>query len=81
MEAVVFMRKKIRRSIEEMPRPAYIFLKFLLVLALLMLAASALLFALGTTLSQRHLAVLLLESPAGVLLLGLFGLALLLDCC
>ena len=75
------MRKKIRRSIEEMPRPAYIFLKYLLALVLTMLSVSMLLFALGTTRSQQHLAVLLLESPAGVLLLGLFGLALLLDRC
>ena len=64
-----------------MPRPAYIFLKYLLMLASIMLVASCLLFALGTTLSTQHLAVLLLETPAGVLLLGLIGLALLLDCC
>ena len=64
-----------------MPRPAYIFLKYLLVLASLMLTVSCLLFALGTTLPAQHLAVLLLETPAGVLLLGLIGLALLLDHC
>ena len=73
------MLKKLKRSIEQMPRPAYIFLKSLLALAALMLAASALLFALGRELSAQHLAVQLLETPAGVLLLGALGLALLLD--
>ena len=54
-----------------MPRPAYIFLKTLLALSCAMLAVSALLFALGgQDLPRLHLAVLLLESPAGVLLLG-----------
>ena len=79
MEAVVYMKNKIRRSIEEMPRPAYIFLKCLLALAALMLIASCLLFALGKSLPMLHLAVTLLETPAGVLLLGLLGLAFLLD--
>ena len=73
------MKNKIRRSIEEMPRPAYIFLKCLLALAALMLLISLLLFSLGTSLSARHLAVLMLESPSGVLLLGMLGLAFLLD--
>lgn len=71
---------KLRRSIETMPRPAYIFLKLLLALSALMLTASALLFALGgRDLPRLHLAMLLLESPAGVLLLGGVGLAFLLD--
>ena len=64
-----------------MPRPAYIYLKCLLALAAFMLSVSYLLFALGgAALSTQHLAVLLLETPAAVLLLGLIGLAILLDC-
>ncbi len=62
-----------------MPRPAYIFLRALLALAALMLLGSCLLFARGGTLRERHLAVILLENPAGVLLLGLFALVFLLD--
>ena len=61
-----------------MPRPAYIFLKWLLALAAAMLAASCLLFARGEQ-SEVQLAILLLENPAGVLLLGLVLLAFLLD--
>ena len=72
------MRKKLRRSIEEMPRPAYIFLKCLLVLAATMLTVSSLLFAFGGQ-NNLHLAILLLETPAGILLLGTVLLALLLD--
>ena len=72
------MGKKLRRSIEEMPRPAYIFLKWLLVLASAMLTVSGVLFALGDE-HNLHLAVLLLETPAGVLLLGTVLLAYLLD--
>lgn len=72
------MGKKFRRSIEEMPHPAYIFLKWLLTLAAAMLAVSSLLFALGDE-SHMQLAVLLLETPAGVLLLGTVLLAFLLD--
>ena len=72
--------KKLKRSIEQMPRSAYIFLKYLLMLAAVMLSASLLLFiTAGNALARLHLAVLLLESPAGVLLLGLIGLAFLLD--
>ena len=72
--------KKLKRSIEQMPRCAYIFLKYLLMLAAAMLSASLLLFlTAGTALPRLHLAVLLLESPAGVLLLGIIGLAFLLD--
>ena len=79
MEAVIFMRNKLRRSIEEMPRPAYIFLKYILALTALILLISCLLFMLGKSLALMHLAVTLLEVPAGVLLLGLLGLAILLD--
>ena len=63
-----------------MPRPAYIFLKGVLMLACAMLLASCLLFALaGGDPEKRCLAQLLMESPAGVLLLGVVGLAFLLD--
>ena len=83
MEAVIRMNiKKLRRSIETMPRPAYIFLKNLLRAAAAMLCASLLLFlTAGRDLARGHLAVLLLENPAGMLLLGAFGLAFLLDRC
>ena len=63
-----------------MPRPAYIFLKYLLRAAAWMLSLSFLLFlTAGQDLARQHLAVTLLENPAGVLLLGAFGLAFLLD--
>ncbi len=71
--------KRLRRSIEGMPRPAYIFLRAALALAAGMLLCSCLLFALGGTGHTGRLAVLLLESPAGVLLLSALGLAFLLD--
>ena len=71
---------KLKRSIEAMPRPAYIFLKYLLCLAAAMLAASlALHLTAGSDLARAHLAALLLETPAGLLLLGALGLAALLD--
>ncbi len=74
--------QKLKRSIETMPRPAYIFLKNLLRAAAAMLSASLLLFLTsGGDFARLHLAVLLLENPAGVLLLGAFGLAFLLDRC
>lgn len=79
LEAVILMLKKLKRSIERMPRPAYIFLKAVLLLAAGMLLCSCLLFALGSELQQLHLAQQLLECPAGILLLGVVGLALLLD--
>ncbi len=73
-------RKNLRRWLETMPRPAYIFLKHLLRGAAGMLAGSLLLFLrAGTEPQRRHLAVLFLETPAGVLLLGALGLAVLLD--
>ena len=72
--------QKLLRSIEEMPRGAYIFLRAVLALCAGMLLVSLFLFAFrGTDLGCVHLAVLLLESPAGVLLLCAVGLALLLD--
>ena len=71
--------QKLRRSIETLPRHIYLFLKGLLLLADAQLLASALLFALGRSLQARHLAQLCLETPAAVLLMGLLGLAFLLD--
>ena len=65
-----------------MPRPAYIFLKYLLRAAAAMLCASLALFlTAGRDPARLHLAVTLLETPAGMLLLGAFGLAFLLDRC
>lgn len=75
-------KRKLARSIEAMPRPAYIFLKHLLRAAAAMLLGSCLLFLTADGDPERlHLAVLLLESPAGALLLGAFALAFLLDRC
>ena len=73
--------KKLKRSIEQMPRCAYIFLKLLLALTAGMLTLSLLLFLTAdrAPLCRLHLAVLLLETPAGMLLLGMLGLAFLLD--
>lgn len=63
-----------------MPRAPYIFLKLLLILSCAMLALSLLLLLTADgVLTRLHLAILLLESPAGVLLLGCLGLAFLLD--
>ena len=74
--------RKLKRSIETMPRPAYIFLKYLLRAAAAMLSASLALFlTAGRNPARLHLAVTLLETPAGVLLLGAIGLAFLLDRC
>ena len=65
-----------------MPRPAYIFLLCLLRAAAVTLLASLLLFlTAGADPERAHLAVLLLETPAGMLLVGAFGLAFLLDRC
>ena len=81
MNPVMFMRlEKLRQSIEKMPRPAYIFLKTVLALCAGMLLLSAGLFAWGGGRRDLlHLAQLLLESPAGLLLLCAVGLAALLD--
>ena len=65
-----------------MPRPAYIFLKLLLCAAAAVLSVSLLLFlTAGTDLPRLHLAVQLLEAPAGMLLLGVLALVFLLDRC
>ena len=77
------MIKKLKRSIETMPRPAYIFLKNSLKLCCLMLMASLLLFwgcsGKYEDYERLKMAVLLLESPAGILLLTVIGLAFILD--
>ena len=67
--------RKLKRSIEAMPRAPYIFLRSLLLLADAMLAGALLLFSAAAARS----AVCLTENAAGVLLLGLMGFAVLLD--
>ena len=75
--------KRLMRDIENMPRPAYIFLRTVLLVCCAMLFASFVLFILYEQYPSNHAlyktAVLLLENPAGVLLLGLIGLGFLLD--
>lgn len=75
--------KQLVRGIENMPRPAYIFLRTVLLVCCAMLFASFVLFILHERYPANHslykTAVLLLENPAGVLLLGLIGLGFLLD--
>ncbi len=79
------MLKKLKRSIETMPRPAYIFLKNSLRICVLMLMASLLLFWSSKDGIEDYerikFAVLMLESPAGILLLSVIGLAFILDRC
>jgi len=76
----MFRLKKLAQSIEFLPRAPYIFLKYLLILAdaMLLLASCLLLSGCG---GHRPLlwAIHLTEHAAGVLLLGLMGLAVLLD--
>ena len=81
MKTVIIMRFScLRKSIEDMPRHAYIYLKLLLSLAAAILLASCVLtLCAGNDLALQHLADLLCETPAGMLLLGVIGLALLLD--
>ena len=81
---VVALLKRTLRGIREMPRPAYIMLLFSLRLSCLMLLASLLLFLRcfapgGYERGLYMTAVLLLESPAGVLLLGGIGAAFFID--
>lgn len=77
------MLRKIKRSINSMPRCAYIFLKNVLRLCCIMLMSSLLLFC-GSSVSYEQyermkLAVLFLETPAGLLLLGIIGTAIFID--
>lgn len=66
-----------------MPRPAYIFLKNVLMLCVIMLGASLLLFSTAgsgyESYEKTKLAIFLLETPAGILLLSIIGLAFILD--
>ena len=75
--------RRLVRGIENMPRPAYIFLRTVLLVCCAMLFASFVLFVLydqhPASTALYKTAVLLLENPAGVLLLGLIGLGFLLD--
>jgi len=76
------MIEKIKRSIESMPRCAYIFFKNTLILCCIMLGASLLLFLSSSGIEDYEklkLAYALLESPAGVLLMAVIGLAFILD--
>lgn len=70
--------KKLKRSIEQMPRPAYIFMKLTLMLCCAMLSLSLALFAFGGR-EARNLALLFLESPAGILILGAIGVCFIID--
>lgn len=72
--------KKLKRSIEQMPRPAYTFLKITLMLCCVMLMLSLALFH-AESREAQNLAQLFLESPAGVLLLGGIGVCFILDHC
>ena len=75
--------KKLTGYLRKMPRPAYIFLRSVLQICCVMLLISAALFMELEGRPADHglymLASLLLENPAGVLLVGLIGLGFLLD--
>lgn len=73
--------QKLKRCIEALPHCAYIFLKYILMLSSVMLLCSLLLFVFtaNSNLGHMHLAIQLLEAPAGVLLLGSIGLAFFMD--
>ena len=75
--------RRLARGIEDMPRPAYIFLRTVLLVCCAMLFVSFVLFVIHAQRPADHTlyktAVLMLENPAGVLMLGLIGLCFLLD--
>lgn len=77
------MLKRIKRSIQRMPRSAYIFLKNSLILCDTMLFSSLVLFmssnGMVESFERTKMAQLMLESPVGVLLLTLIGLVFILD--
>ena len=79
------MLKKMKRSIELMPRPAYIFLKFTLMLCDVILLISSLLFLNNNEIigygKHMMLAQLTLEIPSGILLIALIGFAIIYDNC
>ncbi len=76
--------RKLIKSIETMPRAAYIFLRWNLIICCIMLALSLFFFyryfaAPGLGRGCYLTASLLLENPAGLLMAGLVGMALLID--
>ena len=75
--------RELRKVIRQMPRPAYIFLLWLLRLCCLMLLISAALFMRLQEFSGDYhtylLACAFLENTSGVMLVGLLALAFLLD--
>ena len=71
--------EKLRQALEQMPVPAYIFLRAVLKITVLMLALSLGFFLFGQGAEARGYAVVFLELPASILLLGAVGLALLWD--
>ena len=77
------MLKKIAQSIRGMPRAAYIFLKNSLLLCDVMLLCSLCLFissnGIVDSYERTKLALLTLETPAGILLLTLLGFVFILD--
>ena len=74
-----------KRSIELMPRPAYIFLKNSFILCDLILFISSILFINNGDVigygKRMMLAQLMLETPSGLLLLTLIGFAIIYDNC
>ena len=79
------MFKKIKRSIEEMPRPAYIFLKNSRMFSDILLFFSSLLYLSPPDFPHHYerirMAKFMLETPAGILILTLIGFAIILDRC
>ena len=71
--------QKLRQALEEMPEPAYIFFRLILKFSALMLFLSLTLFLFGADAEARGLAVVFLELPSSILLLGAVGLAFLWD--
>ena len=75
--------KKLVRSIRDMPRAAYIFLRAVLALCCILLFLALVLFLCLEQDQADHAlyktALTLLEMPAGVLLLGLIGTVIFLD--
>lgn len=77
------MLKKLRRSIEEMPRPAYIFLKYTLLFCCILLCSSLILYLSShegfADYEKTKLAALMLETPAAILIISAICLAFILD--
>ena len=74
-----------KRSIELMPRPAYIFLKNSFILCDIILLISGILFInTGDVIGygkRMMMAQLMLETPSGILLIALIGFAIIYDNC